>query len=92
LNKLFDDPDVSVTQNSIHLDDSIPVNMDIPANKSPSNADLMKLLEKIDKRLFTVEEKLGSLKSLEVKVDKFEKEMSKLWTLIHDDKVQTDCQ
>lgn len=89
LNKLFDDPDVSVTQNSIHLGDSIPVNMDIPANKSPSNADLMKLLEKIDNRLFTVEEKLGSLKSLEVKVDKFEKEMSKLWTLIHDDKVQT---
>jgi hypothetical protein len=89
LNKLFDDPDVSVTQNSIHSDDSIPVNMDIPANKSPSNADLMKLLEKIDNRLFTVEEKLGLLKSLEVKVDKFEKEMSKLWTFIHDDKVQT---
>jgi hypothetical protein len=70
LNKLFVDPVVSVSQSSIHLDNSIPVNMDIPANKSPSNADLMKLLGKIDNRLFTVEEKLGSLKSLEVKVDK----------------------
>lgn len=50
------------------MSDSILGSMNESSDRSPSNADLKKMLEKIHNRLVTVEEKLESLKSLEVKV------------------------
>ena len=53
--------------------------------RDPTNADIMKFLEKIDNRLNTVENKLETLHSLECKVDNFEKEMCKMWNYIQDE-------
>lgn len=52
--------------------------------QEPSNADLMKYLKKIDIKLGDMESKLKTLDTLEKKVDKFDAEFKKLWTVVHD--------
>lgn len=46
---------------------------------SPSNADIISYLQKIENKIGNVEEKLKTLDKLEAKVDNFEKDLKKLW-------------
>ena len=94
LNELFNsiNDDTTNSQSTYNLDivntpnDSI---MNSDSTSSPTNADIMKFLVRIENRLGLVEEKLCALKSLEAKVDKFEQDLSKLHLLIHDENVKT---
>ena len=46
-------------------------------NAEPSNSDLLSYLKKIDGNICAIDNKLGSLESLEKKVDNFDKELKK---------------
>lgn len=52
--------------------------------QGPSNADLMECLKQINLKLEHVDNRLKTLDVVERKVDKFDIELKKLWTFVHD--------
>jgi len=56
----------------------------VSTNNQPTNKDIMDLLYNVSQRLTDVEKKLGSLKTLEKRVDGFDRELKKIWCAIED--------
>jgi hypothetical protein len=59
-------------------------------HSSPSNADIIMFLKKIEGKIENVELKLKTLDNLEKKVDNFENDLKKMWLNIHENKKCTD--
>ena len=53
-------------------------------NESPSNADILSYLKRIDSKIVNIELKLKKLDTLEEKVNNFDRELKKLWTYVYD--------
>ena len=53
-------------------------------NESPSNADILSYLKRIDSKIVNIELKLQKLDTLEEKVNNFDRELKKLWTYVYD--------
>lgn len=58
--------------------------------QEPSNADIMKYLQRIDLKLSEVDKRLKTLELVEKKVDSFEQEMKKLWLYDQDNNKSLD--
>lgn len=70
--------------------ESINVNNDQGTGGSPSNADLLTYLKKIDNRIGGMEKRLDKLDDLEKKMGSFEKELNKLWSRVQDQNKKAD--
>ena len=62
----------------------------VTAPPSPSNADIIMYLKKIEGKIENVDLKLKTLDILEKKVDNFENDLKKMWLNIHENKKCTD--
>lgn len=67
------------------------------SNVQPSNADIMACLKKmesrlgnVDIRISAIEKRLSALEEVKTKVEGFDKELKKLWTVLEDRHKQTD--
>lgn len=56
----------------------------------PTNADIMKCLKSVEAQVRTVDRRLKALEGIEVKVNKIEVDMKKLWSYIEDNRKRTD--
>jgi DNA repair exonuclease SbcCD ATPase subunit len=65
---------------------TVDVNLDSDINvrSTQQNDVILSFLKKIDSRLENVEQKLNKLDVLDLKVDKFEKELKSLWCMVQD--------
>ena len=89
LNTLFDECLSTNTTHVSNQSEHLPETSNM-ADNSPSNADIMKCLEKINTRLGNVESKLACLHSLEKKIENFDKDLVKLWNCIKDQNDKTN--
>lgn len=92
LSTFFEEPNMS-DQTANKSDHSPPSPVTVNTSDKtmePAHLEIMTCLKNIESRLSAVETRLKSLDSLENKVDKFDQEMKKLWTYIHDNQNRTD--
>ena len=68
---------------------TINVNNGSSTRDSPSNADLLSYLKKIDWRIGNMEKRLDKLDSVEKKVCSFEKELNKMWSCFQEQSKQS---
>ncbi|KAH3810683.1 hypothetical protein DPMN_139078 [Dreissena polymorpha] len=58
--------------------------------KDPSSRDLLLCLQKIEGRLDKIDQKLETLDELKAKLNTFEKDLKRLWTIVEDRSTLTD--
>lgn len=82
LTSVFDQESVSVTPTQSLLHNM--ATRDEERRPQPTNSDIISYLEVINGKISGLEKRLISLENLEKKVDKFDKEMKKMWGYIED--------
>lgn len=104
--KVFDSPSASVNLNNSVVDSSNSCEKGEKADMAtaeatskgePTNADIMACLRKIDSRLSSVDnriscmdKRLSALEEVKSKVEGFDKELKRLWTVLEDRNKQND--